>query len=402
MTNYRVTLKPLTPFFFGGENTFGEGSTVNYFARSNYLPQQTTILGFLRYELLAQNGLLGTDPVSKKWSDLIGPESFQKKNGTFTRGFGAISNISPVFLTNGQEHYIPQSMDWAMYKASEIEVNNCKVGVDALGPIELTFSDNGVAAYYGAKPAKAPSLQVGNAPFDPKYGLKELWVSSDGKIMRQWEREGEKDFKKGKGYLDGLFVPHQQVGIHRKVKDRSKNEKGDFYKKVSYTLDDGFAFAFYIEMELPDRKEFKSRVVTMGGERSTFRMEVTATTENFEEIFTKETFAHPSKREYPSIVLTSDAYVSPEILDNCDFAITDSVPFRNIATRQENNGNYVRMDKAGTKWSNTKKKSELLYLVKRGSIFFIENPEKLKKTQDFLENTAFRNIGYNHYITLNP
>ena len=34
MTDYLVKLTPLTPFFFGGENTFGEGEETNYFARN--------------------------------------------------------------------------------------------------------------------------------------------------------------------------------------------------------------------------------------------------------------------------------------------------------------------------------------------------------------------------------
>ena len=33
MTDYLVKLTPLTPFFFGGENTFGEGEETNYFAK---------------------------------------------------------------------------------------------------------------------------------------------------------------------------------------------------------------------------------------------------------------------------------------------------------------------------------------------------------------------------------
>ena len=120
MNKYLVTLKPLTPFFFGGENTFGDGK-INYFARSNYLPQQTTILGMIRHQLLIQNNLIGTDPETENWESLIGAQSFQRNNDGFVSKFGAIQNISPVFLTNGKDHFTTQSLDWAFY---EYEINN--------------------------------------------------------------------------------------------------------------------------------------------------------------------------------------------------------------------------------------------------------------------------------------
>src|ERR1035437_5105326 len=124
MTKFLIRLKPLTPYFFGGENTFGDNNQ-SYYVRSNYLPQQTTLLGFLRYELLLQNKLLGTDPEKKDWKSLIGKKSFQKENGAYISEFGAIKKISPVFLSSEQESYIPQAMDWAMTKHLQAEVNGC-------------------------------------------------------------------------------------------------------------------------------------------------------------------------------------------------------------------------------------------------------------------------------------
>ena len=47
-----IQLAPLSDFFFGGEATFGQGQNQHYFVRSNPWPQQTTLLGMLRYELL--------------------------------------------------------------------------------------------------------------------------------------------------------------------------------------------------------------------------------------------------------------------------------------------------------------------------------------------------------------
>ena len=55
---YLIKLKPMGPYMFGGETTFGEGTKANYFARTNLLPQTSALLGVVRYEILRQNNLL--------------------------------------------------------------------------------------------------------------------------------------------------------------------------------------------------------------------------------------------------------------------------------------------------------------------------------------------------------
>jgi len=56
-TRYLISLRPLKPFFFGGEQTFGEEG-MEYVARSRCLPQQTQLLGALRLFLGEVNGLI--------------------------------------------------------------------------------------------------------------------------------------------------------------------------------------------------------------------------------------------------------------------------------------------------------------------------------------------------------
>ena len=58
---YIVKLTPHDKFFFGGEKNFGQKekkdddtSITNYFVKSNYFPQQTGVLGFVRHQLLLQ------------------------------------------------------------------------------------------------------------------------------------------------------------------------------------------------------------------------------------------------------------------------------------------------------------------------------------------------------------
>ena len=56
MATYRIELKPVETFFFGGEITFGNFQ--NYLVKSNFFPQQTTLLGMVRKRLLDQYGLI--------------------------------------------------------------------------------------------------------------------------------------------------------------------------------------------------------------------------------------------------------------------------------------------------------------------------------------------------------
>ncbi len=399
MSKYLVKLKPLTPFFFGGENTFGEGE-VNYFAKSNYMPQQTTILGFLRYELLAQNGLIGTDPVSQKWDDLIGSQSFECVDDKFTASFGAIKNISPVFIMDGNDSYITQSFDWAYYEddnRSEI-INGCKMSAKKIDSIHIRFEHANKIGFVDSIKNFIPILEVGGKKYDPKLGLASLWVSADGKKMKHWDFE--EGFQQDGQIGNGFFVPKSQIGIHRET-DKPKTQKGDFYKQIFKSFHEtNTCFAFYVDINLPAGKTLASRVTTMGGERSVFEMTITRVDDHFSsfDLLFRDAFlaTHPERKNV--VVMTSDVYCHQNILNQSKFAITDSIPFRNITTKQISNVNYAALDRTDKGKAKLFKTKELIYLLKRGSILYVDDSQATKK--DIESITPFYNIGYNHCIAL--
>lgn len=396
MSRKLITLKPLTPYFFGGENTFGDGK-INYYAHSNYLPQQTTILGMLRYELLYQNNLIGTDPIANDWKSLIGENSFQRNQENFVDKFGIIEKISPVFLSNSIEHYTTQALDWAYFEVdNNIKINNCFVKDKKIAPIILDF-ENGVneLALFDQQERCIPRLYVNATSYDPKYGLVSLWVKSDGKILRQWDFENPNEFDNNKGYLNGLFVEHEQIGINRMLNKR-KDDKGDFYKQVFYKLVDDFCLAFFVDINLPEGKELSSRIITMGGERSVFDMKVISSEkESFDTIFDEQTFKNGHLRNHKAIVLTSDCYCNDSIIENCSFSINESVNFQNIITQQNSVKNYAAFAKGGVT-----KSGENLTLLKRGSVLY-PLIDKVEEVKIALTNLPFTKIGYNNYIMIN-
>ncbi len=402
MSKYLIKLKPLTSFFFGGEETFGEGE-VNYSVKSNYLPQQTTLLGMLRYELLAQNGLLGSDPIEKKWAELIGDKSFENSENGYTSSFGAISKLSPVFIIDDETPYIVEAMDWANEKIKIIEKDLEEKEKSILSPIYLDYA-NGVDAFTNQfLDKKCPVLTTNNGmPYDPKLNpvATSLWLNADGTIQRPWDYDND-ILEENK---NGFFKEKSQIGIHRKLR-KDKTDKGDFYKQKSYSFaDTSTCFAFNVDIHLPESYKFESRIITMGGERSVFEMTVEPNTStNFETIFTADTFKKSHASRTKSVILTSDAYVDMTALTDFDFMICDSLPFRNITTKQKKEFDYIGLEtdnkdrsKPQTK-DKLQKTKELVYLLKRGSILYYSKDIEL---DPIFSNSAFQNIGYNQYVSI--
>lgn len=382
MSRFLIKLTPLTPYFFGGENTFGDGK-INYFARSNYLPQQTTLLGMLRHQLLIQNDLIGTDPITNDWKSLIGTDSFQKKDEAFVTDFGAILEISPVFLAKDNSYFTTQTLDWA-FSDSRI-----------VAPVIMDFDTTEGFAMFGDSKELVPKLMCGSKFYDPKLGLKSLWVDSAGERFHQWDFDKPKDFTTGQGFENGVFIPHIQIGIHR-VLERRRTDKGDFYKQVSYKLLTGYSFAFFADINLPEGKKFSTKNIIMGGEKTVIHMDVSpAKNLSFENVFTQETFKKNHSRKHQAVILMSDSYCDDSILDNCSFSINDSVNFKNITTQQRAGINYAAFRNEGVTKSSTN-----LKLFKRGSVLYPKEGQ-LSLVEDAIRNAAFSKIGYNKYLVIN-
>ena len=109
---FLIKLQPLDRFFFGGDVTFGQNNE-DYFVRSLKYPQQTTLLGMLRYILLLQNDLLdekGKVKDYKKANNLIGTDSFDPNEQG--QSFGVIQNLSPIFIYGPEGPLFVQSREF--------------------------------------------------------------------------------------------------------------------------------------------------------------------------------------------------------------------------------------------------------------------------------------------------
>ena len=276
---HQIDLWPLEDYFFGGETTFGEASGASgkkYYAYSNPYPQQTSILGLLRYLLLESNSLLPVGNNKEEVNKLIGAQSFNPSQTKNPQDFGAIKALSPLFIA---------------YE------NNLLRFAHELYDFQFDFQEN--------KSAVLDKVQKQNVPFvhnlNPKNNIKGdiKLVNQDGKTIS----------------ISQVFSSNHQIGIFKE-----STEEG-FYKQEFYRLNKGFKFSFFADLNFQNQQSINSSIVFFGGEQKHFHVEVKPLgnldlTQNF------------TKDKARRLILLSDAYVEEDLFQYCDFAITDTQDFR--------------------------------------------------------------------------
>ena len=309
---YLVTLSPLEPFLFGGDNTFGKlGDEINgtYLVKSRQFPQQSAILGMLKKEIMTQNNLLTrqlkgewVEPKNKqKAENLVGVEKFDIFSKSI-QNFGKIKNISPMFFIKNDEIFIK------------------KVDIDS-----FDFED-GVLKGYKTK------IDI----YDNFIN-----ITTNEKLTS-----------------DKIFKPIE------KTANKKGGEENSLFKKTSYLLNDNFKFAFYLDCDC----DLKNSIITLGADRSSFKMEVKED---------NSTLNYEDKKAY--LTLISDAYITLSLKDNCDFAISSEISYQNL----QNQKHAFK--------HNEFKKSDKVYLYEKSSV--IINPSQA--LIDDLNNKNLQQIGYN-------
>lgn len=220
---YLITLTPLEPFLFGGENTFGklgDKEQGTYLVKSREFPQQSAILGMLKKEMMIQSGLL-TRKVRGEWVDkynkakaidLVGSEKFDM-SAQMKQNFGAIKTIEPLFLMQKDEKYIKKvDSDSYLYNNGKLE------------------------------------------NYNPKIDIYNNFVEI-------------KSHKKLKS--EDIFIAVEQTG------NKTGGEDNSLFKKTSYLLKNGFVFAFYFESDFA----LKDSIVSLGADGSSFKLQASKSDE---------------------------------------------------------------------------------------------------------------------------
>jgi len=273
-----IQLTPYNLYFFGGE----QGEKADYFLKGNPIPQQTALLGMVRYQLLAQNNLLVNNKMVKNAEEWIGKQSFQLYKEDQEQSFGVIKKLSPCYLVHKAEKYLP------VFPFYFKDVQK--------------FDDTYYLPHYDAK---------------KQYSLCWKNIDNDEKYIKDFYKEVER------------------VGVDKNYE--GKIQEKSFFKQVWNKMENDFSFGFFLELEETvefnnESSEviFKSADVNLGKDNALFRMEIKQ-----ESFPTNETVENAN-----ALYLTSDAYVNQEFLANSNFAVCDTVPFRTLNTSYETKNHY--------------------------------------------------------------
>ncbi|MDR3062222.1 MAG: hypothetical protein LBU57_08945 [Dysgonamonadaceae bacterium] len=389
MNRYLITLTPIDKFFFGGEATFTRGKNSDnkdlkkfdelyssYVVKSNLLPQQTSLLGMLRFLLLSNNKDLFVDNKinAEKKNDvieLIGPTSFNVDENNFSEmKFGKIKFVFPCFIQRKKEG----DTEWENLIYAPLDYSLRKVSFEK-GKSLLDKENNLTPIIEG---------------YDAKKGLPSQYIGCKTK----WIDES------------CLFKKDVRIGIDRDIKGKTK--EGAYYKQIFYRFSDKYPiskeeckshclrFAFYADLDY-DISSDQKFIVSLGGDNSQFILQAEKTTDN-SEIQLPEAYCNTTNFDncYAKIVLISDALIKKETVNESIFGINDTIIFR-FLTSDLDTENYYKF--SGNKHLKRNEKKYNLY--KRGSVFYFKGEEDVKHFETALkENKRFRQIGYNYYQTI--
>lgn len=366
MYTYLVKLTPMDKFFFGQKNTFEEDN-VNYFVRSSHFPQQTALLGLLRYQLLLNSGsdIFSDNKIVKatEAAKLIGKQSFSP----FSKGegFGVIKGLSPVFLIDSEESYFPAGKRYQ------------KKGKDKPYEILSLFCES-------------------KHPFFKDYSSKaehpNMWINSKGELLDE----------------DTFFVEDSRVGIRKNYEGNT--DDNSFFYETFYRFNNengkrNLCFAFYceLELELETEKKFSNRIVHLGGERQPFSMKVIKVDPAEGYTSKTEVIKYEKDENYYTVMLLSDAYIESEIVDEAYFAVTEITEFACLLTTTEHTKRFYNRNKVRKPSHTTDDNisvSKEIELYARGSLFYFENKDAAEDFKREVESSHFRTIGYNHTIII--
>lgn len=379
MTKYLFILKPLKPFFFGGEKSSFD--MAEYFMQSRYFPQQTSALGLVREHILGIADLLGkTRTEIATCNRFIGAASF---DGTFNAG--AISKIGPVQIVKLSKENLPEdtlyysNFDLLKLKTRSIAVNvNYGENNNVVKPDLILYDGEPPKIYDG----KDHDLIEGRF-------ISGLDISCSFDASAKYDKMLEETLAVKKIAPGGVFIKHVKAGNTKKYDGKDKINKDGFYKQVSYDLNQHYAFAFTIEIDedkLNKNLAVKNKIMRFGGRASSFSLSV-------EKGVDMPQFSPNVNGN--KLLLLSDALVDNSIYENVTACITGTTTFRHAITSNSEAIYNKRLNKHynGAKVYGSERKC----LLARGSVLISSH---MTKTIKGFENSDYQNLGYNQTIQL--
>lgn len=379
--NLSVTLTPVEHFFFGGENRHTDG-TEKYLQQSLMIPQQTTVLGAMRFLVLQHSGneIFKNDKIRDKESakKLIGASSFDMN----PHKYGIIDSISEVLLWKDQFYY--PLVAWRNKDEVNMKDEDRSINTEFLVS-ENRYEENGDVYFFDIGHEKKP---VSLPQYKAKDETDEYWISINEKPLKS----------------SAIFKSQIHAGNYKNKENKTENDDDAYFKMKYYRFTDNYSFVFNMELDDHDKdwKEViihniinRSHFINLGGERSKFVCQI----EEIGDDSPKKITNHICEKIYAGVfnncctqvILTSDAYIEKAYPESLQFASVRVQKMRFLKTTVDHTEAYNNRNEKGFSTS------KLYNLLQRGSVFYFEKEDD---ADSFLTNAAFTTIGYNKFCKI--
>ena len=360
-----LRIKPLKPFFFGGDINLGK----YYYAKSEYFPQNTQLVGALRFFIANQKGLMKGHkngiyvPKDKrdKAAEIIGdakPEDFFENDN-----LGKINFVSPMFVLKDNNAYFPTPLD-----LKSLKIKNFRNADDE----HKKYIKNYSKYYFNYRYLTYKLKKLSNTYYLEGFDYKNIVYQKLGG-RKFWEKyiNNEEILTNDMFEFSDVFKEVGQVGIELDNK-MTVNEK--FYSKISYELAQGFEFGVLLDFD----GEIKDGFIQIGADGSMFELKV--------EELNEELKTHPiikamiiPQKEGKKFVALSEVIEKEPI--NSVFRITPVYKTLRL--------NINKISKNEKIFRKTKEKN----VACRGSVFYVDElPE--------FNLGAYKKMGYNLFIPI--
>lgn len=361
MKKYLLKIHPLEPFTFGGENGFSfeeidyKGT---YFMESKKKPEQTTVIGLVRYLMLQSEGLLKNNfsysmEEKEKMAVVCGTETFSFQPEQ-EQSFGYIKELSPLFLLDEEE---------------DIYIRNpyCNIAQNLNGEYETAFRPMKMSAHLACSHGddfRFPIVDKEGYKGKIGYGSGYICISAD---KREKERLKPEDY----------FFRTQVITGNRK--NNEAREDG-LFRRETVALNQG-AFGLYLTLADEAKPFPRKSIAYMGKQKAAFQIEA-------EKIEGCLVLKEQAEAFFASYGVKEDWYCCLSDLlpygtiRYKNFAIVETKLIRNLRTDYSQKG-------------MSRKDQNRYHLITAGSAFYGDVPEALSK-----DKNGLRKMGYNQIIKI--
>ncbi|MCT4599926.1 MAG: hypothetical protein N4A32_03405 [Marinifilaceae bacterium] len=394
MAKYLVKLKPVDSYFFGQEVKRVLGNKKSYYQHSACFPQQTSLLGVLRFYLLKINNLIPITPKNrKKVKELIGANSFilKESNGNENdtlQSFGKIERISPLFILKSDD------LEKPLFHFDKRYVKGKDDNSSFLTYIESPKAKEGKMHGLGFKDKPIYLLKYDSKNYIAKIGFENFLMSIDEKKTSKFSDVFKSVEKLGIRIDNNYSIDTENINNSQEENPQIENDREKGFFKMEYQiLDKEYEFGFVADINTGI--EPKDDYVFMGKEKSMFKISL----EKLEEGNNMEKYLHKDistlKTNEPSDTIYKVTFLSDTFIENEQkfnevslFYNLETVHFRNLTY-------YINMDED---YSSKPKKSKGYNLIKKGSEVYTKDINKLKEIIAEGKGNQFLQIGYNHIL----